>query len=452
MGVEKDLSLNIESGIAPSSWPDDVKNLYVPVKILGCGRFATVVLSRPKNDNNNLHALKVIGSKYTTGHEEEYARREIEILKELNHPNIVRLLHFWVPSVNEKKLCVAVMALSYAEGPTLEWILKYGGKLSLVFAQVVAAQLVDAVSYLHSRACVHRDIKPDNLVVTGASKEQDDIWDDMPNIEKIDLVSYRKRWHVTLIDFGLARALTPKDLQKAAPNLTIDDVKKLNDISSSQHSQRILNRSKSRQFDRQMSAVGNRIYAAPEILNGVHDQIQRSRGKIPNASFHPIDVTHTLSAHVSFYGLMADAYSIGNTIKYMLTGVQPDQHADTVIEFENSPIVRLLRCCCGQHNSSYDDDNDNRHGRSIQYRRTSQIPRVVTRLIMGLTDPDPQKRITVTVARRYPWIDDVLDGYKPINHESIDYLGFVLEADGNAKDEMDESHVQENDHSAITSA
>ena len=107
---------------------------------------------------------------------EGYARRELEILAELDHPNIMHLIHHWEPPV-ETHTCVAVMALSYAPGPTLDKLLRYG-KLSLRFSRVVAAQLVDAMAYLHGRAVVHRDTKPDNIIVTGASDDQDDIWDD----------------------------------------------------------------------------------------------------------------------------------------------------------------------------------------------------------------------------------------------------------------------------------
>jgi serine/threonine protein kinase len=314
------------------------------------------------------------------------------------------------------------MALSYAQGSTLQWLISYGGKLSLLFVRIVSSQLVDAVSYLHSRACVHRDIKPDNLVITCANTEYDNaIWDDMPEHETTtvkELVSYRKRWHVTLIDFGLARALTPKGQQKSPPPPKNDDLTEAKQqldgtISSSQRS-RILNRSTSRSFDRQMSAVGNRNFAAPEILQSVHDDIRSNNRKIPNASFHPIDVTKTLSEHVSFYGLMADAYSIGNTIKYMLTGVSPTENVDDVIALESNPVIWMIKYCCFKKNNT-------KH-RIVKYRRISQIPPIVLRLIKGLTESDPQQRKTVRAARRYPWIDDVLDGYKNIDETKIYYL------------------------------
>ena len=118
-----------------------------------------------------------------------YARRELEILAELDHPCIMRMIDHWEPPT-ESHTCVAVMALSYARGPTLERLLRYG-KLSLLFARVVSAQLVDALAYLHGRAVVHRDCKPDNIIVKGAGDDQDEIWDDDVVAEPTDAAGWK---------------------------------------------------------------------------------------------------------------------------------------------------------------------------------------------------------------------------------------------------------------------
>jgi serine/threonine protein kinase len=122
---------------------------------LGRGGFASVILARNKK-SGDLHAIKVAGSKMTTREELGYALREIDILAETNHHGIMKLIQHWEPPVGAR-MCAAVMALSYAEGPTLEKLLRLEGKLSFSFCRVVAAQLVDAVEYLHGRAVVHRD-------------------------------------------------------------------------------------------------------------------------------------------------------------------------------------------------------------------------------------------------------------------------------------------------------
>jgi serine/threonine protein kinase len=127
-----------------SQWPAEVLEQYEAVKFLGSGRFGSVVLAKSKGDNQ-LVAIKQVEANTNT--QTHYAHREMYILKELNHPNIVKLIDSWEPHDNTKSAC---MALSYAKGNTLHYVLKHFGAPSFTFSRVVIAQLVDAVSHLHS--------------------------------------------------------------------------------------------------------------------------------------------------------------------------------------------------------------------------------------------------------------------------------------------------------------
>jgi len=418
----------------PSQWPKEVSLYYEPIRVIGKGGFGSVVLGRRKpnapiddsgDDNRNGDtneeqlqvAIKVVGSNQVTDEDVGYAHRELDIVAELCHHNIVKLIRYWEPSPQEH-LCAAVMVLSYAPGPTLHDLIRKGGALGLVFGRVVMAQIVDALAYLHSRAVVHRDIKADNFVITGADLEQGEIWDDnrcSSSDTDTDWIALGKKWHVTVIDFGFARALTPDDMKRKPPkgdprdDIPIDGSSRHGSASGSiGHSSRSLRKSSSKLFTRQMSALGNRDYAAPEVTRKVEEHDPSAHGGK--------DILHTISRSVSYYGLQADAYSLGVLLRYALSGVPPHENIQEFLALQNNPIVMIARLLCCSKSKEGE--------RKPQYRSLDKIPAEVFRLIKGLLNYDPQQRTTIRTARRYPWIDDVLEGDGPDTRE-VHYLNFI---------------------------
>jgi len=183
----------------PDEWPLEIQESYDPIRILGTGGFASVVLARELKTTTEAKpkrvAIKVVGGIHGVGIDLTfaeitqqrdqavlYARREIEILKHVHHRNIVRLYHHWIVNSDEDEnksnnnnnnktknlqkhdLTAAVLVLEYAKGPTVDSLLKHGGALSTTFGRVVIAQTMDAIAYLHCHAVLHRDIKPDNIL------------------------------------------------------------------------------------------------------------------------------------------------------------------------------------------------------------------------------------------------------------------------------------------------
>jgi serine/threonine protein kinase len=476
----------------PEQWPPEVADLYEPLRELGRGGFASVVLARRRksrsdvnNEKDNLVAIKVAGSRQVTNQEVGYAHREIEILQELLHPNIMRLIQYWEPPASAH-LCAAVMALNYVRGPTVYHLLKTGGALHLTFCRVVVAQLVDAVAYCHSRAVMHRDIKPDNVIVTGAATvsssrdEQDQVWDhrgykqyphqqqQKQDDDSTDWETLVKKWHVTLVDFGFARALTPNDMEKKfssskAPHGQLDISSGAGSCTSGTR-RRISDSGRasiSHRLVRKLSALGNRNYAAPEVMEHVekydgsshshhHDAKSDSNWSSRHAS---INVTHTLSENVTYYGIMADAYSVGNTIRYMISGVPPNMDIHEAIATQNHPMVKLghfISKKLSSHKKTKNKDKQQQQPptRSVKYRSISGIPPEVVRLIKGLTHYNPQTRTSVRTARLYPWIDDVLV-HRQVEHHSqkIHYLSIVL---GNNKNKDDENEKKDETVAAAT--
>lgn len=142
-----------------AEWPKAVSNIYEPVGYLGKGGFACVLLGKSKkpvkDKDEEYVAIKIVDG---TEDDWAYSHREADILRHLHHPNIMRVVNSWEPNEYEP----GAMALSYAKGPTIQALLLHGGALSALFVRVVTAQVADALSYMHSHAVVHRDIKPDS--------------------------------------------------------------------------------------------------------------------------------------------------------------------------------------------------------------------------------------------------------------------------------------------------
>jgi serine/threonine-protein kinase len=102
--------------------------------------------------------------------------REIEIAAQLQHPNILGLLD----SGNADGLLYYVMP--YVEGHSLRQRLTREGELPVGEAVRILVEVVDALAYAHAHGVVHRDIKPDNVMLAGR--------------------------HALVTDFGVARAVS----------------------------------------------------------------------------------------------------------------------------------------------------------------------------------------------------------------------------------------------------
>ncbi len=85
--------------------------------------------------------------------------REAETAAQLNHPNIVPIY-----SVDERENLV-YFVMSYVEGVNLGKRLHDHGRLGIDETSRVLCEVADALSYAHARGVIHRDIKPDNILL-----------------------------------------------------------------------------------------------------------------------------------------------------------------------------------------------------------------------------------------------------------------------------------------------
>ena len=132
-------------------------------------RFAVKVLSKRKMSEEDLAALHT----------------EIEILKSVDHPNIVKLIDIFE---DERHVCLVMELL--LGGELFDKIIEKD-KFSEYDAREATKAIIDAISYCHSLGIIHRDIKPENLLLH--SKDQ--------GIGSLKIA-----------DFGLARSLDQNQL------------------------------------------------------------------------------------------------------------------------------------------------------------------------------------------------------------------------------------------------
>jgi serine/threonine protein kinase len=130
-----------------------LKSKYKLVKMLGKGGFGATYLAEDQSMFNQQRAIKEIPRAFCDEKEDEF-------LTLLNHPAIPKLYERF----NLGKFHYSVM--EYVEGPSLEEIVKKKtSRLPEPQILYYVKQLSDVLHYIHSQKVVHRDLKPDNILV-----------------------------------------------------------------------------------------------------------------------------------------------------------------------------------------------------------------------------------------------------------------------------------------------
>lgn len=153
---------------------------YNAERVIGNGSFGIVYQAMVVETNETVAIKKVFQDK-------RYKNRELQIMKEMRHPNIVKLKHAFYTSGDKPDELFLNVVMEYVP-ETVYRVMKYYNKMRqtmpMIYVKLYTYQVLRALAHIHSFGICHRDIKPQNL-----------------------LVDDRNRLKLKLCDFGSAKRL-----------------------------------------------------------------------------------------------------------------------------------------------------------------------------------------------------------------------------------------------------
>lgn len=263
----------------------DFEDEFAVIKEVGKGNYANVYLAKELATSNQF-AVKAISKEivYKSSRGIAAVINEIEIMKKLEHPSLLRLHKVYENTEN------VFIILDYVEGGDLFRRILKKGKFSEASAAKFMKAMFEGLHYMHSQKIVHRDLKPENLLMSSQDNDED----------------------FKIGDFGLACICT----------------------------------------ENQTLRCGSPGYIAPEILS-----------KKP-------------------YSFKADIFSAGVILYILLSGRAPFYG-----KTPNEILIKNQECRIYFHEKDWNG-----------------ISNESVDLVLKLTDPDPDKRLTAEEALQHKWI------------------------------------------------
>jgi len=139
--------------------PEEVS--YTDTKVIGNGSFGVVYQAKLVDTSELVAIKKVLQDK-------RFKNRELQIMRKLDHPNIVKLRYFFYSSGDKKDEVYLNLVLEFVP-ETVYRVARHYSKnkqtLAPLLIKLYMYQLLRSLAYIHSQGVCHRDIKPQNLLL-----------------------------------------------------------------------------------------------------------------------------------------------------------------------------------------------------------------------------------------------------------------------------------------------
>ena len=187
-GVEMNIPVMQETFIIPKFGDPD--KYYKKIKDLGSGSYGSVY--QAKNlIMDNIVAIKMIEKVQENMVDDLEIKNEVNILKSLSHPNIVKIYEFF-----DTVIYYYIVTEYCKRGELFSYITNVYNERQLA---VLFYQVFSGLCYLHEKKILHRDLKLENLMVSEVEK---------------DLVTGEEYFWIKIIDFGTAKIFQKNKTEK----------------------------------------------------------------------------------------------------------------------------------------------------------------------------------------------------------------------------------------------
>lgn len=147
---------------SPGQGPDRSTEVsYTDTKVIGNGSFGVVYQAKLCDSGEMVAIKKVLQDK-------RFKNRELQIMRRLDHCNIVSLLYFFYTSGEKKDEIYLNLVLEYIPETVYKVARQYSKQkqtIPVTFIKLYMYQLFRSLAYIHSHGICHRDIKPQNLLL-----------------------------------------------------------------------------------------------------------------------------------------------------------------------------------------------------------------------------------------------------------------------------------------------